>query len=1120
MQTITWLHISDLHTNNSKHGWEYDKITDKLVNDLEKMRENHRLVPDFIFFTGDAAFGLSDNAPEENLAEQYARTHDFLEAIRTRYGNNISKENMFIVPGNHDVNINKHLPGLISWLKEPHSLDDVHDIIHKGGDFWRQFMDKLSDYNEFLKTYGYNHLVEGEGDGVRIPDRGIYCIIRKRHGITMAIVGLNSPWSSAGDGPSECGELRLGGERQLGFLYNTLKKADFAIALMHHPVNWFAPDENPSFEDNLRESFKFFLHGHEHANNVVLNEQYTRIGAGACYEHDTKETGYNFVRLNLHEKTGEIWLREYDKRYGGKWKPCVAGVKTNNDGRRLLKESVAWLGDLHVPSPVSGKRENQASKPELCSYVVIISGKFADTNREEILAFCQHLKRLLSDPLLTLRSFGHGSIVLLLQGEKKGYERLLKMISEGKLRDINGREIQKCYLYQEPDLGVASYPPVSTGALKTNKSQRSIPFDLTQQPAAFPGLYAVQGQFIQDVFLGSQMIVQQAQYPEPIQISQSRYRRETRDEIEERTEITYQIPGSQAFREGVAAIPALGFGGYSMTEPMKGKKSEAISRTFAGMSGRPPIQLFRQLPGASPDMPMVKAGLDTPSLQGGFIPTSMHTKFLDKYDPTQSYCFRTGEKTGKTSWLGYLAQYLISGFDQAYEPVWVNSIPEGYDAYAILTESLTRQKDYFQGRKPILFVDNLHLQPNLIAAIPRLRASKSVWREVPICCTYLSSPPEKGSWRAAWDESKGVWPMAEKFFEERRDVPGHMMVSDKDGKLTEDGKTLLEAVAKNLDQERADLLRPVFEEPQKEVPYAWLAFYVVENFSRGRAEAEQWIYENRVKMAQEKLYQVTWSGSERHQDIIRAAAFLSPTARDLLVQFCSRLRQEPEEQIEEHLDRILDLGDIWDEEEKWPFSHDKVTYFDMQDGLMTLALMPENFSKASQQRYSDILLECVAPGTKAGERAAILARTFTREDREFQNRLCERLANADLSLAGELFLFCMARFVEEFDSAELVNSLAQAMMAKAPPRWRAMWAGALSSVRARLQDLKRDVMVKALYEKVVSTLELDWNEEGDLAEAGVALANFYMDEKSWDQALSWWERIEERIEVPRSFSAS
>jgi 3',5'-cyclic AMP phosphodiesterase CpdA len=59
MQTITWLHISDLHTNNPKHGWEYDKITDKLVKDLEKMREDHRLVPDFIFFTGDAATRLS-----------------------------------------------------------------------------------------------------------------------------------------------------------------------------------------------------------------------------------------------------------------------------------------------------------------------------------------------------------------------------------------------------------------------------------------------------------------------------------------------------------------------------------------------------------------------------------------------------------------------------------------------------------------------------------------------------------------------------------------------------------------------------------------------------------------------------------------------------------------------------------------------------------------------------------------------------------------------------------------------------------------------------------------------------------------------------------------------------
>lgn len=353
MRTITWLHISDLHTNNPRHGWEYDKVTDKLVADLERMRENHGLHPDFIFFTGDAAFGQIEDRPGQNLADQYARAREFLEAVRTTFGNNFRKEDMFIVPGNHDVNIKRHNAGLRAWLRDDPSLDEVHELIHAPGDIWPQFMAKLAEYHKFLRKYGCVHLLEGDGDGVRCPDRGIYCIIRELHGLKIAIAGLNSAWSSAGEGRTEMGRLRLGGERQLGFLSLTRREADFAIALMHHPVNWFAPGDNPGFDDTLAADFRFLLHGHEHANRVRPMDQYTRIGAGACYEHHDKATGYNFVRLNLDKRAGEVWLRRYTPDSGGGWIQYVLpNNRTDSNGMLELKASVAWIKNLLSPVPV------------------------------------------------------------------------------------------------------------------------------------------------------------------------------------------------------------------------------------------------------------------------------------------------------------------------------------------------------------------------------------------------------------------------------------------------------------------------------------------------------------------------------------------------------------------------------------------------------------------------------------------------------------------------------------------------------------------------------------------------------------------------------------------------
>ena len=349
MRTITWLHISDLHTNDPKYGWDYDKVTCKLIDRLKMDRDEYSLMPDFIFFTGDIAYGQIGDKDGETLDSQYAYAKNFLEEVRTTFGTGIHKEDIFIVPGNHDINIQKHDSSLVAWLKSNPLKNVIHDKICKADDVWPKFMNKLTEYEKFLRDNGYNHLIEGNKDGIRHANRGIYSIIRERHKIKIAITGLNSAWSSAGEGQGECGKLRLGGEAQVGFFYNIIKKSDFCIALMHHPINWFASDENDSFEDTLVSRFNFFLHGHEHANKVHPIDQYNRIGAGACYERGEKETGYNFVRLNLDDKSGEVWFRHYSTDTGGGWIPHVFPNNTTNvHGMRKLKTSLEWMANLHL----------------------------------------------------------------------------------------------------------------------------------------------------------------------------------------------------------------------------------------------------------------------------------------------------------------------------------------------------------------------------------------------------------------------------------------------------------------------------------------------------------------------------------------------------------------------------------------------------------------------------------------------------------------------------------------------------------------------------------------------------------------------------------------------------
>src|SRR5437016_5445054 len=102
-RTITWLHLSDLHFCETRTGWDAQCILDKLLEDLREMskRSGPSLQPDFIFFTGDLAYGHLGGG-KQSLSRQLDGAHKLLERIRRSYRPSIPRRNVFLVPGNHD----------------------------------------------------------------------------------------------------------------------------------------------------------------------------------------------------------------------------------------------------------------------------------------------------------------------------------------------------------------------------------------------------------------------------------------------------------------------------------------------------------------------------------------------------------------------------------------------------------------------------------------------------------------------------------------------------------------------------------------------------------------------------------------------------------------------------------------------------------------------------------------------------------------------------------------------------------------------------------------------------------------------------------------------------------
>ena len=312
---LTWLHLSDLHASE-RNGWDAKRVLESLLEDLRILRDEQELQPDLIFFTGDAAYA--------GKAGEFDTAGRFFEEVRKEC--RVKRENVFLVPGNHDVDRSVIAPEDTTWLDERRKSWDragINEMLRQGDadERWPRIMARLAGYREFLERAGYSHLLDD-------PERLIYVCRRRVRDVDIAVAGLNSAWSCHGD---DRGRLWLGGEYQLATLEPALKDADVRVGLIHHPGGWLGDAETGVGRD-LERLFDFHLHGHEHDAWVTeLAGGHVRVAAGACYDRSDRENGYNLMRLDFENDKGEISLRRYERTVGA-WQRREIPGKTDADG--------------------------------------------------------------------------------------------------------------------------------------------------------------------------------------------------------------------------------------------------------------------------------------------------------------------------------------------------------------------------------------------------------------------------------------------------------------------------------------------------------------------------------------------------------------------------------------------------------------------------------------------------------------------------------------------------------------------------------------------------------------------------------------------------------------------
>ena len=289
---LSIIHISDTHVSESKIK-NLDKVIKLLIKDIKLLCSTREVDDIIICFSGDLI--NKDKDIEYDLALEHIII-PLLESLK------LSVESLYIVAGNHDVNIKR-----IDQYTEKGIRDDLCD-----SDKIEKFIDNLDgqpvsrieDFNDFSSIFSGKPIYETKLSK---------CYIRKKDTYSIGIACMNSAWRSRGEGPSEKNSLILG-KRQVMDCYDVIKDTDIRIGMFHHPTDWLLDIDKFEVDRCLNE-YDIILNGHIH----TLKTEFITGFNGKCLFNTTGKldltsdifNGYSMLTIDLVNKDCEVILRKY-----------------------------------------------------------------------------------------------------------------------------------------------------------------------------------------------------------------------------------------------------------------------------------------------------------------------------------------------------------------------------------------------------------------------------------------------------------------------------------------------------------------------------------------------------------------------------------------------------------------------------------------------------------------------------------------------------------------------------------------------------------------------------------------------------------------------------------------
>ncbi len=341
------LHLSDLHIS-CQEGFDQAVVFDPLLQRIER-DQKAGFRPQMIVVTGDIA--------SQGIKKEYDLAKEFFDALLKSL--NLSAEQIFIVPGNHDVNRKKYRPKDVPVYENMQELNkELEDTEYRG-----DLLKGMEEYFQFIEEHYPHHKCIDQGlvPFVKTFSTGTSTATTKNKKI-IRLIGLNSAWmcrKSDDERMISIGEYQIKKAME-SFKEEKEKAFDLQIFLLHHPLSWLWPKDKTICRHHFNNSLLLCGHLHQPGGGFFddLEGSLYQFQAGGAYLGSNSDWPCRFHYITFDWQNNLITLDF--RKFNPEKRKWILDTDTGDEGRKSFP-----MDRITTVDPEEKKKEQEMSREKL-----------------------------------------------------------------------------------------------------------------------------------------------------------------------------------------------------------------------------------------------------------------------------------------------------------------------------------------------------------------------------------------------------------------------------------------------------------------------------------------------------------------------------------------------------------------------------------------------------------------------------------------------------------------------------------------------------------------------------------------------------------------------------------